>query len=506
MKARIIILSGLLLPLLSFGQKRYDFNNNCRQAYQAIIQLRLEEGERLLEAEKKRDPANLIPYFLDNYIDFFQLFFNEDPVLYQAAKNRLDQRIRLMSEGPESSPFNLFTRSIIHFQWAAIKIKFGSNWDAGWEFRRSFLQSKECEKKFPVFGPARMLSGAMQVVAGTIPDGYKWLSNLLGIRGNVEGGMVQLESFLEAGDPARGELLRAGRDSWAELYRDEAIFYYLYLQFYIRNKHEEVFQFIRQHKLDVKNNHLFTYLYANLSLNDHRSAVAEQIISQMNTAPVYMDMPVWELEMGYARLNHLDPAAAGHLERFLQRFKGRFYVKDALEKLSWSYYLNGDLRKADSCRLLVLRKGTAESDADRQALKNARGGNWPAKKLLQARLLSDGGYYAEALQSIQGMASSDFVLPEEKCELAYRLGRIYDGLGRNDEAIGAYLTAIKTGEHLTAYYAARAALQTGYIYEQRGDKVKAIAFFQKCLSLKDHDYKNSLDQRAKAGIARCKGE
>ena len=111
----------------------------------------------------------------------------------------------------------------------------------------------------------------------------------------------------------------------------------------------------------------------------------------------------------------------------------------------------------------------------------------------------------EALQILQGMGSSDLVLPEEKCELAYRLGRIYDGLGRGDEAIVAYLTTIKTGEQLPAYYAARAALQAGYIYEGRGERDKAIAFFQKCLSLKDHDYKNSLDQRAKAGIARCNG-
>jgi tetratricopeptide (TPR) repeat protein len=356
------------------------------------------------------------------------------------------------------------------------------------------LQSKDCEKKFPAFGPARMLSGAMQVVAGTIPDGYKWLSGLLGIRGSVAGGMKQLEAFL------------AANDSWAELYREEAVFYYLYLQFYIENKHEEVFQFIREHRLDVKNNHLYTYLYANLCINDHRSALAEQIIAQKNEAAGYMDMPVWDLETGYAKLNHLDPGAAVYLERFVQRFKGRFYVKDALEKLSWSCYMSGDLRKADSCRLLVLRKGGAESDADRQALKNARSGKWPNRRLLQARLLSDGGYFSEALQSLQGMGSSGLGLPEEKCELAYRLGRIYDGLGQGDEAIGAYLTTIKTGEHLKEYYAARAALQTGYIYEHRGDKVKAVAFFQKCLSLKDHDFKNSLDQRAKAGIARCKGE
>jgi len=183
-------------PCLGFSQKHFDFSNNCQQAYREIIQLKLSAGQKMLDAEKKKDPNNLIPAFLENYIDFFILFFNEDPAEYQSRKDMLDKRIQWMSEGPESSPFYLFTKSVIHFQWAAIKIKFGNNWDAGWEFRRSFLQSKENQQRFPGFQPAVMLSGAMQVVAGTIPDGYKWLSGLLGIKGNITGGIQQLEHFL----------------------------------------------------------------------------------------------------------------------------------------------------------------------------------------------------------------------------------------------------------------------------------------------------------------------
>ena len=74
------------------------------------------------------------------------------------------------------------------------------------------------------------------------------------------------------------------------------------------------------------------------------------------------------------------------------------------------------------------------------------------------------------------VSTSAFARPEERCELAYRLGRIYDGLGRKDEAIAAYLTTIKTGEGLREYYAARAALQAGYIYEGRGDCERAMVF------------------------------
>lgn len=494
MSARTILWCFLLVPVLGAGQKHFDFNSNCRQAYQSIIELRLDDGMRMLEAEKKRDPDNLIPIFLDNYIDFFQLFFNEDAAQYMAWKGRLDQRLELMSQGPASSPFQLFTRSVIHFQWAAIRIKFADNWDAAWDFRRSFVQSKECGEAFPGFSPAQMLSGAMEVVAGTIPDGYKWLSSLLGIRGTVTGGMQRLDRFLATGDAN------------AALFHDEALFYYLYLQFYIQNKRAEVFAYIRDHHLDVRNNHLFTYLYANLCINDQRSALAQQIIREMNASSGYMDMPVWDMEMGYACLNHLEPDAAFYLGRFLHRFKGQFYVKDVLQKLSWYYYLRGEQARADSCRSLVLAKGTAESDADRQALKEAKSGGWPNRLLLRARLLCDGGYFTEALQTLQGVTAAGFAAPVEKCEYAYRLGRIYDGLGKEDEAIGAYMNTIRSGEYLKEYYAARAALQAGYIYERRGDRARAIACYERCLGMKDHDFKNSLDQRAKAGIARCKGE
>ena len=494
MVARIIFLVGFLFPFAGHTQKHFDFSPGCRQAYQAIVELRLQVGAQLLAAETLRDPSNLIPEFLTNYIDFFQLFFNEDRAEYPEMKVRIERRLAGMADGPESSPFHFFTRSVIHFQWAAMQVKLGNNLDAGLEFRRSFLESQACRQKFPSFGPALMLGGVMKVVASTIPDGYKWLSNLLGIHGSVKDGMAELGQFLGA------------NDEWSDLYRDEANFYYLYLQFYILNQHEQVFSYIRQHHLDVRNNYLYAYLYANLCINDQQSALAEQIIEGRSKAAGYLDMPIWDLEMGYAALNHLEAGTPVYLRRFLQRFKGRFYVKDALEKLSWYYYLKGDQAAADSLRREVIRRGSAESDADRQALAAAKNGRWPDKVLLQSRLLTDGGYFTEALRSLQGKSTSGFYRPEDRCELAYRLGRIYDGMGRKEEAVTAYLTTIKTGAELREYFAARAALQAGYIYEVRGDCERAVEFFQKCLSLKDHDFKNSLDQRAKAGIARCKGE
>ncbi len=107
----------------------------------------------MLAAERKRDPENLIPEFLANYIDFFQLFFNEDAAEYPAIKVRIGQRLDRMSEGPDASPFFLFTRSVIQFQWAAIKVKMGSNLDAGLGVPAVVPGKPGMQAKIPGFRP-----------------------------------------------------------------------------------------------------------------------------------------------------------------------------------------------------------------------------------------------------------------------------------------------------------------------------------------------------------------
>jgi tetratricopeptide (TPR) repeat protein len=470
---------------------RFDFNADCRKAYEEIIRLRLSSGKRILDSEKKSDPGNLIPYFLDNYIDFFTLYFNEDPAEYRRRKPSVDQRLAMMKQGDPSSPFYLFTRSVIYFQWAAVEIKFGDRWDAAWSFRRSFLTGKENLEKFPDFQPGRMLQGSMQVAAGTIPPGYQWLSKLLGIQGTIDAGMNNLEAVLNS------------NDSYARIFHNEAAFYFLYLKFYILNQREEVFKYIHSQNWDLRNNYLFAYLVANLSLNNQDASVTEVVISQLNPDPVYLEMPLWDMQLGYAEADRLDPGSIVNLQRYITRFKGNFYVKDVLQKISWMYYLQGEADKARVARARLLVSGNTETDADKQAQKEAESGRWPNEVLLKARLLDDGGYYGQALQVLAGRQASSFPDAADRLEFEYRTGRIYDALGRETEAMVAYQEALRLGENRREYYGARAALQLGYIYEKKGDKKNALVYFKKVLAMRAHDYKNALDQKAKAGVERC---
>jgi len=480
-----------MLPGVAQVPYRFDFNSDCRKAYEEIIKLRLNTGKQILETEKKTDPGNLIPYFLENYIDFFTLYFNEDPEEYKRRKPSVDQRLAMMKKGDPSSPFYLFTRSVIYFQWAAVEIKFGDRWDAAWSFRRSFLTGKENLEKFPGFQPGRMLQGAMQVAAGTIPPGYQWLSKLLGIHGTIDAGMRNLENVLSSNDPD------------ALIFHNETAFYYLYLKFYILNQREQVFKYIYEQNWDTRNNHLFAYLVANLSLNNQNASVTEEVISHLNLEPAYLNMPVWDMQMGYAKADRLDAQSISYLQLYIDRFKGNFYVKDVLQKISWMYYIQHEPEKAQAARARLLVSGNTDTDADKQAQKEAESGRWPNEDLLRARLLDDGGYYNRAFHVLAGKQASSFPDAAEQLEFYYRTGRIYDALGREGEALTSYQQALKMGENRREYYGARASLQLGYIYEKRGDKKTALVYFKKVLAMRTHDYKDALDQKAKAGIERC---
>jgi tetratricopeptide (TPR) repeat protein len=332
----------------------------------------------------------------------------------------------------------------------------------------------------------------MTTVIGTIPKGYQWMASLLGMSGKITEGNALVLKYIHS------------KDAYANQCRNEALFVYPYLVMNFEGNKKKTFDFLENTDYDFTNNHLHAYMATNLYLNNQQSQKALQIASNINPANTYLDLPFWQLEIGYAYLNELKlDAAKNALQQFINRFKGQFYVKDAFEKLSWIAYIQGDQAKANAYRSNVLSKGNDITDADKQALQNAKKGTWPHPILLRARLLSDGGYQQQALSVLTGKTSRDFDKDADKTEFAYRLGRIYDLAGQPDQAIPFYTSAIEKGANQPEYFAARAALQIGLIYEQKNNPTLAMTFFNTCLEMKNHAFKNSLDQKAKTGIQRC---
>jgi tetratricopeptide (TPR) repeat protein len=491
---KIIFISIFTLCCIATNaQKVYEFNSTCQQAYKEITQMKLANGIALIEKAKQQNTNNLIPILLENYVDFVVLFFNEDIGEFQKRFSKFDERIELLKQGPQTSPFYNFCLGTAYLQKAGVNLKFDNKSRAGWEFQIGYRYIKQNKKSFPTFTPNDIFSGSIQAVVGSIPKGFKWVANLFGVKGNLKEGMQVVTNFINSSDP------------WARLMNTEAIFIYCYLNFYLENKKEETIQFIQRKKLDLVNNHLLAYMTASLAMNGKQNELCKSVVLNRNKSAEYFQTPIWDFQLGYAYLHQLQiPDAIEHFEKFLNNFKGKLYVKDVYQKLSWCFYLQGNMAAAEATRKKILKKGGTVSDADNQALKDAKINTWPDVSLLKARLLNDGGYNNEALSLLQKKNYNSFSKDIEQLEYVYRLGRINDDLKKYEDAIGYYSQAITLGKYNTAYYAARAALQIGMIKEKNGDKKSAINYYQQCLDMEDHDYKNSLDQRAKSGIARCK--
>jgi hypothetical protein len=491
---RKCLLLALIMIMTShaFGQYEYQWTPRTQKIYESITSLRIPEARTLISQDKKANASNLIYQLLESYADFYQLFLNENKAEYSRMYPAFEQRIQLLEAGPKQSPYHLYSLALAHLHKSLIAIRFNKNLEAALDFRKAFLLFKENKKAYPNFSPNDVYLGLMTTVIGTIPKGYQWMASLLGMSGKITEGNALVLKYINS------------KDAYANQCRNEALFVYPYLIMNFEGNKKKTFDFIENTAYDFTNNHLHAYMATNLYLNNQQSQKALQIASNLNPANTYLDLPFWQLEMGYAYLNELKlDAAKNALQQFINRFKGQFYVKDAFEKLSWIAYIQGDQAKANAYRSNVLSKGNDITDADKQALQNAKKRTWPHPILLRARLLSDGGYQQQALAILAGKTSKDFDKDIDRTEFAYRLGRIYELAGQIDQAIPFYTSAIEKGSNQPEYFAARAALQIGLIYEQKGNPSQAITFFNTCLEMKNHAFKNSLDQKAKTGIQRC---
>ncbi|MEP7171340.1 MAG: tetratricopeptide repeat protein, partial [Bacteroidota bacterium] len=223
-----------------------------------------------------------------------------------------------------------------------------------------------------------------------------------------------------------------------------------------------------------------------------------------NHDSIARDFPLYYLDfmLGSAKLNKLDFTSEKNFNFYLQNFNGKSFVKTAYQKLAWIALLNGDTVGYYQKIKFAKLKGNEFTDEDKQAMKESVANEIPNIYLLRARLLFDGGYYDRAVSEIAGKGIRYFPNYKDQLEVVYRLARIYDRQGKKEQAIDNYERTIKFGETKPYYFAANSALYLGLLYENALDTNNAAKSYRKCLSLRNHDYQNSIDQKAEAGLNR----
>lgn len=486
-----LLLSSLLFLIFSPDSRAdFEFNSNCIKAYQAIFDLRLDEAKILIQNEKRLNPGNGIPILLDNYIDYFTLLTSENKADYMRLKNQKSVRLDALDRYDKSSPYYLFAKAEINLQWGLLKSRFQDYLSSGIDIKKADNLLTENAAKFPSFLPNRKSSGLIDVIFGSIPSNLKGIFSTLGISGNINDGIKTLEN-LSAALPG----------SSYSFYKDEVVFFLCYVETDLVPEKTSYSKIMTLTASMDNSSLLKSYLQGYISARNARNDSAISYFLKRPKGDNYISFPGINYHLGNAKLNRMDNDAHIYLINYLKEYKGINYIKDAYLKLAYYYYLRGDHNRYQTFLKMVKTQGNLYDEKDKQALKEANEAA-PDPDLLKARFYFDGGYYAKALAQLAGKDGADFKLKRDQIEFYYRLGRIYDESGRDSEAVASYQKAINEGKTSSYYYAANAALSIGSIYEAKNDKARASSYYKQAIAMKNHEYENSIETKAKNGLKR----
>ena len=222
----------------------------------------------------------------------------------------------------------------------------------------------------------------------------------------------------------------------------------------------------------------------------------------LNPTGSLKSFPYLHFLLGELKLARMDRGADQHFNQFLNSFKGNSYKKAATQKIAW-YSLLVDLDESAYKKQLnqIGSQPTSILDEDKAAQKEFESEKTPNTALLR-RGYSLTGYYKEALKTRIKSDTKDMNSPDENLEFTYRLARIHDALENTDDAISYYHLTIESGAKSKRYFAANSSLMLGLLYERIGQKEKALKYFKACSDFNNSEYRNSINQKAKAGILR----
>jgi tetratricopeptide (TPR) repeat protein len=367
-----------------------------------------------------------------------------------------------------------------------VYLKFGHEFDAAWNIRQSYFLVQECKKKFPTYLPIKKTSGVLEVMLGSVPEKYQWVINLLGMQGSIEEGLQEL-----------GEV----KDKSNSLHIEATILYYL-IQGYILQQTEVAVNGLH-HDLEAwPDNRLAIFFRASLAIKNSQSEKALASLLKLKKSSTGLPIAYLYYQLGEVYLHKGEyEAAIQSYETFLNEYHGLNYIKDAHYKTGICYWLAGNTVRATSYFKEATTKGKESTEADKYAARSLAEATFPNVKLSKIRYATDGGYYDYAKKVVISVSENELTSPKDRVEFIYRKARLFDKSGDHLEAVKFYKETISLQQEENWYFAPNACLQLGYILLDLNKSSEARQHFEMALSYKKHEYKNSIDSKAKSALA-----
>jgi tetratricopeptide (TPR) repeat protein len=480
-----------LTPIFFVGaqEKSWHFDPQLETIYKMVINLQTDEAHVHLNKINDKD-RELYKLYVQSLNETIEVLFTEDLAKYNELEKRFKARSRLLESRPESAE-TIFLQAEMSLQRGFNLLNLGQELNAVLAFRNAYQMAQDCLKKYPHFIPIKKTNGVLQVMVGSVPDKYHWFMSLLGMKGSVKIGQKQLDEL---------------RTSPVSLNLEATILYYV-VKGLVNQQFDEGAKGLSEKLKTDPNNRLVIALVVNLMMKNAQSEEAYKYIQQLEAQKSGLQMPYMEYLKGEILMqqNKYDEAIVAY-QKFIKAYKADSFKKDAYLKISLCYYLSGRITMAKTFWEKAKQTGNTKADPDVYADAMLSDKPFPNEKILKTRLYTDGGYYKEAKAMFQTIQLKDLKTYKEQVEYYYRKARLAHKTNDLNAAKLFYQQSMDMTGDNPWYFGASSALQMGYIFMAAHDTKKAKLYFEKALSYKKHEYKNSIDSKAKSGLEEVEGK
>ncbi|MBS1765203.1 MAG: hypothetical protein JSS90_09575 [Bacteroidetes bacterium] len=490
--AVIFLLLNVALPETKAGTtSNFEFNERCKAAYKNICELKFQSATALIQTELQEHPDNLVPEYLQHYILFLKAFIGEEVDDFKNLKNNFDRVNLLFRNASDKSPYKNYLLAEINLMTAFNKVKFKEYVSAALEVRRAFKLLEQNNNDYPDFNLNKKCLGLLHAFIGAVPENYQWLVRIAGMNGSIQVGLNELESIYQSSTLINSEFNFMHR---------EIGFIYLFSRQQLQPDMKRSIRLLEE--MNITDNPLEIFFASNLYyIAGMKLKLAELLHNYIQPSNTYPIRYIYFLK-GLSQMAEQDSMAFSNFNYYVKLYKGNSFVKAAYQKMAWIKLIDGDTMAYRKFMELLTTKGNDFTDEDKQAAKEAKEKILPNVFLLKSRILFDGASYDAALELLADKHKINLPTTQDKLEYVYRLARVYDKLNLKDQAIQNYKLSIKNGANLKYYFAAASAVFLGQLYEEEHNIPEAEKYFMLALQMRDHDYQNSLDQKAKAGLNR----
>ncbi|MGC3946669.1 MAG: tetratricopeptide repeat protein [Chryseolinea sp.] len=459
---------------------QWSFSEKSKQAYHLVFDLDLNAVHRLIPDPKTADETYVV-----SLAECIELLLEEDGEKYTEYEERFEQRRERKTKSGAAA--ESFLQAEMAIQWAFVHFKFGHEFDAALNLKDAYSIASQARKRFPNYDALKKTSALLEVIVGSVPEKYNWVLALLGIEGSVDAGLQLFENLHSS-----QSLLRLEADMLQGMVRC-----------YVLQQTGEA-SAVYDALLQEHSSPLASFLAASVAIKNSESEKALQLLLRLDTLKtMQLDYASYLLgEVYLCKAEYLNSITT--YRKFLNHYKGQNNVKDAHYKIGLCYWLNGNVNDAMESFGSARNAGREVTEADKYAARSLAEDELPHRRLTQARYSTDGGYYLQAQQTLDDISMSELKTARDRIEYHYRRARLSHKTYKFEAAKNDYQKVIDTNGNANWYYAPNACLQMGYILLYEKNDALAEEYFEMALSYKKHEYKNSIDTKARSALAQIK--